>query len=80
MAKIPIEIGAAKLGVPVETVDSWVQNGLVEIEVRVPQVPPGKIGFLTVERFVDEDQLQDVAESLGWLQLSGDSWDGPEVE
>ena len=50
------------------------------IEVRVPQVPLGKIGFLTVERFVDEDQLQEVAESLGWLQLSGDSWDGPEVE
>jgi len=31
--------------------------------------------FVTVERLVDEDELADVAESLGWLQLSAEGWD-----
>jgi hypothetical protein len=29
---------------------------------------------------VDEEQLTDVAESLGWLQLSADNWDNDEED
>ena len=32
------------------------------------------------EQQVDEDELAQVAESLGWLQLSAESWDDDEVE
>jgi hypothetical protein len=29
----------------------------------------------TVQQLVDEDELVEVAESLGWLQLSAEGWD-----
>src|SRR5438309_1377713 len=62
MPMIPIETGAARLGVPVETLEAWARKGLLAVESRVSPQTPGQ--------FVDEEQLHDVAESLGWLLLS----------
>ena len=53
---------------PLATLESWVQQGLLDV-----QPGPG-----SGQRLVDEEQMQNLAETLGWLELSGESWDGPE--
>ncbi|MEM4412692.1 MAG: MerR family transcriptional regulator [Candidatus Caldarchaeum sp.] len=35
-------------------------------------------GLLTIHQLVEEDELRQVAESLGWLRLSAEHWDGSE--
>jgi predicted site-specific integrase-resolvase len=57
---VRLENAAAQLGITLETVERWAELGLLDIQVRTP---PG-------ERLVDEEQLHDVAESMGWLKLS----------
>jgi hypothetical protein len=32
------------------------------------------------DRCVDEEQLEQVADTIGWMMLSGENWDGPENE
>jgi len=78
MAMISIETGAAQLGVPVETVQAWAQRGLLDVKVGFPSPPPRLDLFAEPLQFVDEEQLHDVAETLGWSRLSAESWDGPE--
>jgi hypothetical protein len=65
---ITIEAGAAQLGLPVETLELWIRQGLLDHKPGVP------------EQLIDEDRLYNVAESLGWLRLSCESWDGPKEE
>lgn len=79
MALIPLKLAAARLGVSVETIEKWAQQGLLSIHIRShAPAKEGVLGLMTVERLVDEDELADVVESLGWLQLSAEGWDDGE--
>lgn len=61
MALVSKKSVAAELGVNEETIDAWIQQGLLSADAD------GRI---------DQDEAFDVADTLGWLHLSGDSWDG----
>jgi hypothetical protein len=57
----------------------WAQPGLLSIHIKShTSAKEGMLGLETVERLVDEDELVDVAESLGWLQLPAEGWDDEE--
>ncbi len=79
MALISLEIAARRLGVTKETLEGWVQRGLLSVHIRSQaSSPEGTLGLGLVERLVDEDEVWQVAESLGWLQLSAEGWEGEE--
>jgi hypothetical protein len=82
MALITLEEAAARIGVPQETVEDWVKRGLLSRHERPSPstLPPGPLRLVRLEQCVDEEQLTDVAESLGWLQLSADNWDNDEED
>jgi len=65
---------AARLGIPVETIDEWGEQGLLTFQDR----PASSSGLERAERQVEEEQLHEVAECLGWLRLAADQWEGPE--
>jgi hypothetical protein len=65
-AMVAIEKAAEKLGASVERIQSWADLGLLDVHAAAS----------SGEKLVDEDQLHDVAESLGWLELTQDDWDG----
>mgnify|MGYP001774078732 CR=1 FL=1 len=79
MALISLELAAERFGVSTQTIERWAQQGLLSIHSRLSSTAKeGKVGLATIERFVDEDELADVVESLGWLQLSAEGWDDGE--
>jgi hypothetical protein len=78
MALISLEQAAIRLGVPQPTIEEWGQQGLVNIQP--PAGPSDGTPASSENRYVEEDELIDVAESLGWLSLSAGDWDGPAVE
>jgi hypothetical protein len=81
MSLLPLDEAAARLGVPRTTVEDWVQRGLLTAHdqpVRADVVSGGP-GQSKIP-YVEEEQLFDVAESMGWLELSAGRWDGDEEE
>jgi hypothetical protein len=82
MALISLGKAADRVGVSCETIESWVSQGLLTIHIitQPSAMLSGTLGVLTVERCVDEEQLVQVAESLGWLHLSSEGWDGAEED
>jgi|GEM_PF-3204696 len=68
MALIPITQAAAWAAVTVQEIESWSAQGLLTIH------SPGR------QPCVDEEQFQDLVDSLGWLQLSSENWDDAEDE
>jgi hypothetical protein len=77
MAWITLPEAATRLRTAPETIVEWVERGLLvgQPHVRPAPLPSGQTGPGEVELCVDEDQLADVAESLGWLELSREGWD-----
>ena len=82
MSLLTLEEAADRLGVSRQTIEAWVGQGLLtacpgpdapNLPPRVGEVAPGVC-------YIDEDRLRDLAESLGWLQLSSENWDGDEEE
>jgi len=61
---ISLDEAAARLGLSPQTIEEWAEKGLLHVHVR--------------EQQVDEEELAQVAESLGWLQLSAEDWDDDE--
>ncbi len=80
MALVTLDEASARLGVARGTIEDWARQGLVTLRPRLlpENPPPGSSAEERADPCVEEDQLVDVAESLGWLQLSGDGWDGEE--
>ena len=80
MGLISTKEAADRLGITHDTIDDWVRRGLLKLSYRPahPAGPTEATGPGRKEPCVDEDQLFDIAESLGWLQLGADRWDGPE--
>jgi len=76
MALIPLELAAERFGISAQTIERWAQQGLLSIHIKLhAPAKEGMLGLVMVERWVDEDELADVAESLGWLKLSAEGWD-----
>ncbi len=67
MALIPIEKAAQQTDIPLETLETLARQGLLNTHEQ------------GLQRCVDDEQLRQVMESLGWLQLSSDNWDDVEV-
>jgi len=78
MALIPLELAAERLGINEETIKDWAQRGLLSIHSTLSGSSEGVLPIVTVQQLVDEDELVEVAESLGWLQLSAEGWDEEE--
>ena len=73
---IPIETAAKQVGVTVQTLETWAEQGLLAIQEQ--SSPCGADGPPKLQRLLDQDQLHQLTESLGWLKLSGEGWDNAE--
>ena len=71
-----ISEAASQLGIKREVLENWIKRGLLTVHCAPAEVPGNQEG----EKCVDEEQLVNVAESLGWLQVSAEGWDGEEGE
>jgi hypothetical protein len=69
MALITVRDAATKLDTSPETVEDWIQLGLLAV-TAAPSVAPSP-----GERYVEEDELFHIAETMGWLYLSQQNWD-----
>jgi hypothetical protein len=80
MAHISLDEAAARSGVPRQTLEAWAEQGLLSLtEGRdLSRLAPGVPGPQAAEKFVDEEELERVMESLGWLELSSGGWEEPE--
>jgi len=78
MAMISLDEAATRLGLSPQTIEEWGNKGLLHVHTVVTPgyLPPA---WMT-EQQVDEDELAQVAENLGWLQLSAEDWDDDEGE
>ena len=72
MGLISLEEAANRLGVPSTTIEQWSERGLLTL-----RVPRERAATPRAQRFVEEEELTEVAEKLGWLFLSADNWEGP---
>jgi hypothetical protein len=82
MAWLTLEEAAARIGAPREALEEWVRHGLLAVHTLPRQEAPplDAPGLRKVEQYVDEDELFERAESLGWFELSAENWDGEEGE
>src|SRR5262249_40212576 len=64
MARITLEEAAVRLGISNAVLAEMAQRGLFALHGGPHEKP-----------CVDETELADLAESLGWLQLSADRWE-----
>jgi hypothetical protein len=82
MSYLPLDAAATRLGVARETIEDWIQRGLLTVHAQTvgADVPSGGPGSAQVVRCVEEEQLCDVAESLGWLEMSAEHWDDGEED
>jgi hypothetical protein len=60
MAQISIDEASARTGVPRQTLEAWAERGLLTIQ----------------SQRIDEDELEQVVDSMGWLHLSEQGWEG----
>lgn len=75
MALITLDAAAQKLGIPTEAIEQWAKQGLITIYRKMLEAPQeGGLGLVVMQSLVDEDELEEIAESLGWLQLSAEGW------
>lgn len=77
MSRISLEEVATRLGVSADAIEEWAKKGLLQVHavVSADDKPPAIVGVVVTEQQVDEEELAQVAESLGWLQHSAEDWD-----
>ena len=78
MSMISLDEAAARFRLSAEVIEEWAKKGLLHIQTVVTsggQPPPFVVGLVVKEQQVDEEELIQVAESLGWLQLSAEDWE-----
>jgi hypothetical protein len=82
MAHISLGEAALRSGVTCQTLEEWANRGLLTFHGRplLSPVPPGSGGSTEEEKWVDEEELERVIESLGWLHLSAQGWEETEDE
>jgi hypothetical protein len=76
MSMISLGEAAARLGLSPEAIGEWAKNGLLHVTPR--DVPPAYVGPAMNDQQVDEEEVAQVAESLGWLRVSAEDWDDDE--
>jgi hypothetical protein len=87
MRLLTLDEAAAKIDAPRETIEEWIRLGLLTVHSG-PQLSQPAVGQSSVkerlaaksqvEQRIDEDELFDVAEREGWLELGAENWDGDE--
>jgi len=82
MSMISLGDAAARLGLSPEAIGEWAKKGLLHVHsvVTPGDVPPAFVGLVARDQQVDEEELAQVVESLGWLQVSAEDWDDDEGE
>jgi hypothetical protein len=77
MSMISLNEAATRFGLSPETIEEWAKKGLLHVHsvVTPGELPPAFVGLVVKEQQVDAEELAQVAESLGWLQLSAEDWD-----
>lgn len=70
MVLISLDEAVARSGVPRESLQIWVEQGLLPVHPGNASSPQ--------EIFFDQDELDDIVESMGWFEISSQGWDGPE--
>jgi hypothetical protein len=80
MAQIPLDQAAVRRGVTRQTLEAWAEKGLLTLHPspRSSKQAPASGDLEPVDKLVDEDELDRVVESLGWLHLSESGWEGSE--
>jgi hypothetical protein len=78
MSMISLDEAAIRLGLSSQAIEEWAKKGLLHVHTVVTPgyFPPAWV----TEQQVDEEELAQVAESLGWSQLSAENWDDDEGE
>jgi hypothetical protein len=87
MRLLTVGEAAAKIDTSRETIEEWIRLGLLIVHFG-PQLSQPAEGQSSVEgrpaaksqveQWIDEDELFDVAEREGWLELGAENWDGDE--
>lgn len=80
MALLTLEEASARYGVSHQALEEWEAGGLLEFQKRPchENGPPGSSAPQRVETCVDEEQLAEVVERVGWLRVSSEAWDREE--
>ncbi|HEV2949080.1 MAG TPA: hypothetical protein VGX70_17020 [Gemmataceae bacterium] len=77
MAQISLDQAAAIRGVPRQTLEAWVNQGLLTLQpCRQSTTPQGVDKSEAAENVIDEEELDRIVESVGWLRLSDQGWEG----
>jgi hypothetical protein len=82
MALLTLDEAAARIGASRETIDEWVRIGLMTVQegpdkINLPIALPGNS---QPEKYVEEEELFEQAESAGWFELGTENWDSIEDE
>jgi len=79
---ISLDEVATRLGLSSEAIEEWAKKGLLHVHTVFPpgDLPSAITGLVVREQQVDEEELAQIAESLGWLQLSAEDWEDAEGE
>jgi hypothetical protein len=80
MALLTLEEAAARVGAPRATIEEWIRSGLLAVQVcpRPDNLPPGALGAIQMDKYVDDEELFERAESAGWFELGAENWDSSE--
>jgi hypothetical protein len=92
MGKLTIAQAAQRLGTSEKVIRSWIKQGLLQAytepqalglsyiskdkPMRLHHLPAERVG---VKEYVDEDELYEVAEVVGWLMLTEETWEKDET-
>jgi len=75
---LSLEQAAHRLGTTQDEVQRWIDEGLLSVFRQEPFPSHQPSGSASPEVKVDEDELLEVAETVGWLRLSAAAWDDAE--
>ena len=76
MARISLDQAAALRGVPRQTLEACVNQGLLTLQPCRSTMPQGVDNSEAAEHVIDEEELDRIVESVGWLRLSDQGWEG----
>jgi hypothetical protein len=79
MAQISLKQAALQKGIPRQTLEAWARQGLLTLQPsRMPSGSQATEDSRSEDQLVDEDELNQVIESVGWLQISDRDWENAE--
>jgi transposase len=92
MGKLTIAQAAQRLGTSEQVIRSWIKQGLLQGYSELQTLEPSHLNkdkpvplycltarAVGVKEYVDEDELYEVAEVVGWLMLTEETWEKDET-